>query len=252
MNLKYQAHIVVVLTPEYNSGLTNAHGRFSHCALEVFVLSWAPAKFFLFLTKSFESIFCRPRPQKLFPRELCFYSKKTSKKFSRFINFARNFDYHFYFIRKSIKSDDTRVAFKLLLELKFILSPVRMLISILSITFFVQVASCIIYINRVEIETNPAIGALIVNYTHDSKGNSIANATFTTFVTITKTLIYFKIKLAENEDDKKFKRLLISSVVDVDKVLQGFQSNMLISKFFAAFRTGMNANFKHPLPPVII
>lgn len=43
---------------------------------------------------------------------------------------------------------------------------------------------------------------------------------------------------------------MVSSVVDVDKVLKGFQSNGLISRFFAALRTGMDANFKHPLAPV--
>lgn len=125
-----------------------------------------------------------------------------------------------------------------------------MVIPQLVFLYFLNFASCITYIDRVQVESDPAIATLVVNYTHDAKGNSITNATFTTFVTITKSLLYFKIKLAENEDDKKFKRLLISSVVDVDKVLQGFQSNVLISKFFAAFGTGMDKNFKHPLPPV--
>lgn len=252
MNLKYEAHIVVVLTPSSIQGLRTPTGVFHIAHWGYLCFCGRPQSSFCFLQKLSRAFSVAHAHKNFSLASSVFTPKKTSTKFSRFINFARNFDYHFYFIRKSIKSDDTRIAFKLLLELKFILFPVRMLISILSITFFVQAASCIIYINRVEIETNPAIGALIVNYTHDSKGNSIANATFTTFVTITKTLIYFKIKLAENEDDKKFKRLLISSVVDVDKVLQGFQSNMLISKFFAAFRTGMDANFKHPLPPVII
>lgn len=116
--------------------------------------------------------------------------------------------------------------------------------------FLTNSANCILYIDRVEVESNPAVASMLVDYMHDAKGNSVTNATFTTFVTITKSLLYLKMKVAENENDKEFKRQLISSVVDVDKVLKGFQSNFLISRFFAAFRKGMDLNFQHPLAPV--
>lgn len=125
-----------------------------------------------------------------------------------------------------------------------------MLLITFFLPFLLNSGDCLLYIDRAEVESNPAVASMIINYTHDAKGNSVTNGTFTTFVTITKSLLYFKIKLAQDENDKEYKRQLISSVVDVDKVLRGFQSNPLISKFFAAFKRGMDLNFQHPLAPV--
>lgn len=116
--------------------------------------------------------------------------------------------------------------------------------------FIPNLANCIVHVDRVEVESNPSIGSLVVNYIDDEKGNSIINATFSNTVTITKSLLYFKLKIAENDNDKDYKRQLISSVLDVDKVLKGFQSNIVISRFFAAFKKGMDLKFQHPLPPV--
>lgn len=116
--------------------------------------------------------------------------------------------------------------------------------------FLPNYANCIVHIDRLEIESNPSIGSLVANYAHDEKGNSIINATFSNSVTIIKSLLYFKIKLAEDKNDKEFKRTLISSVLDVDKVLKGLQSNIVISRFFAVFKKGTDLKFKHPLAPV--
>lgn len=127
-----------------------------------------------------------------------------------------------------------------------------MLLLILLFYFLPNHVSCIFHIDRAEIESNPSIGSLEVNYVHDVKGNSIINATFSNSVTITKSLLYFKMRVAEDKNDKEYKRQLISSVLDVDKVLKGFQSNIVISRFFAAFKKGMDLKFKHPLAPVSI
>lgn len=111
-------------------------------------------------------------------------------------------------------------------------------------------ASCYFYLNRTETGINPPIANISVDFTHDATGQCIVNATFVTFVTFTKFLIYFKISLPENNFDRDFKRVLVSSVVEVEKVLKGMQSNLIISAIFFALRSSADFEFEMPLPPV--
>lgn len=120
----------------------------------------------------------------------------------------------------------------------------------LSFVIFLRFALGIIYIDRVEVDSNPKFASIVVNFTHDAEGNSITNATITTLIDITKLLIYFKIKLAEDENDKTFRRQFVSSVVDAEKVVCGKQSNGIINRFFDAFVRSADKIFKIPLPSV--
>lgn len=109
---------------------------------------------------------------------------------------------------------------------------------------------CLLYIDRVEVESNPALVNSTLIYFHDATGNCVTTATFTTFFPITKMLLYIKIKFAEDRNDKEYKRQIVSSVVEIDKVLKGLQSNMFIIHFFQDIRNSMDFKFRLPLPPV--
>lgn len=115
---------------------------------------------------------------------------------------------------------------------------------------FVPFINNLLYIDRVEFESNPALENSTLTFFHDAKGNSVTTATFTTFVTITKMLLYIKMKVAEDENDKDYKRQLVSSVLEIDKVLKGLQSNIFISHFFRDVQNSMDFKFQIPLPPV--
>lgn len=123
------------------------------------------------------------------------------------------------------------------------------LIFAFGIIFFFPQTSCYWYLNRTEIE-NSALTNATVDYYHDEFGQCIANATFWTFVTINKMLIYFKINTPENKNDKEFKKAVISTVIEVDKVFKGMQSNIIISATFSAIKDSMSFDYKTPLPPV--
>lgn len=125
-----------------------------------------------------------------------------------------------------------------------------MLTLLLVIFAHVQIALGTIYIERAEIETNPKYATMKANFMHDLEGNSITNVTFTSYIRVTKLLIYFKIKLAESADDKEFRRQLVSSVVDANKVFSGQQSSGIISRYFNVFKKSADPRFKVPLPPV--
>lgn len=111
-------------------------------------------------------------------------------------------------------------------------------------------ACCLLYIDRVEFESNPDLENSTLTFFHDATGNSVTTATFTTFFPITKMMLYIKIKFAEDRNDKEYKRQIVSSVLDIDKVLKGLQSNTFISHFFQDVRNSMDFTFRLPLPPV--
>lgn len=119
-----------------------------------------------------------------------------------------------------------------------------------SFATFLQFSSCIVYIDRAVVDSNPKFVSMEVNFTHDDEGNSITNVTFTSLINVTKLLVYFKLKLAEDENDKDFKRLLVSSVLDIEKVFSGKQSNGIINRYFDALKQSADPRFKVPLPMV--
>lgn len=128
----------------------------------------------------------------------------------------------------------------------------EMLLSCLLLVAFLQFSFCTIYIDRADVDSNPKYASISVNFIHDPEGNSVTNVTFTTFINVTKLMIYFKIKLAENDDDKEFRRQFVSSVVDSNKVFSGQQSNGIISRFFDAFKRSAASKFVTPLPSVYL
>lgn len=125
-----------------------------------------------------------------------------------------------------------------------------MRLSIPLVAFLATSVTCVFWFNRTEIENDPKIVNLTVEYTQDTTGQFIANATFVTFVTITKMLIYFKFNLPEDQNDRKFKKVLVSSVFEAEKVFQGMQSNSFIPALFSALRKSMAFEYRMPLLPV--
>lgn len=111
-------------------------------------------------------------------------------------------------------------------------------------------ASCYLYINRTTVECNSAIVNVNLEFFHDATGQCVINNNFTTHVTITKMRIYFKVNVAEDKFDKEFKKVIVSSVFDVEKVFQGMQSNLIINIFFTEIKKSMAFEYKMPLPPV--
>lgn len=107
-----------------------------------------------------------------------------------------------------------------------------------------------LHLNRTAVDFDPALTNVSADYTHDATANCVLNVTFLTFVTITNMRIYFKMNLAEDQFDRDFKKVLVSSVVEVEKVFKGKQSNIFINAIFGEIRRSMTFEYKLPLPPV--
>lgn len=106
----------------------------------------------------------------------------------------------------------------------------------------------LLYVDNLVYDSDDSVAVFNISYTHDATGNSVTSGTYTTFVTITKMLLYFKVWIAE--DQKNQGRELMNTVVDMGKVFQGFQANPLIRGFFSFMVQNMNFTMKFPMPPV--
>lgn len=110
--------------------------------------------------------------------------------------------------------------------------------------------SAVIYVNRFTVESNKKVCNISTSFTHDEKRNSIINLTIQINKTLIKCLIYAKVNLAENDDDRECKREFIRTVVDAEKAYKGAQMNFLIASYMANMKRYMDFDVDFPLQPV--
>lgn len=115
---------------------------------------------------------------------------------------------------------------------------------------FPALVDCIIYIDRVTSDFNPKLLEFKVAFNHNLKGEAVTNVTFVTHVDIIKLLVYVKFAVAENKDDREYRREMVRTVIDGGKLFKGSQSNYLVKFFFESIAKGTNFEWKFPLAPV--
>lgn len=115
---------------------------------------------------------------------------------------------------------------------------------------FPMLSSCITYIDRVESDCNPKFGNLSIKYTHNAEGHSVTNATVVNFVTVTKLLVYVSLLIPENKYDREYRREVLKTVVDAEKVLRGLQSNPITKGFIDNILKYIDFEVKFPAGPV--
>jgi hypothetical protein len=71
-----------------------------------------------------------------------------------------------------------------------------------------------------------------------------------TLAVITKTLVYIKIKIPENEFDRNFQKEIVRTVMDIEKVVQGTNRNFIINHLAERFLASSQFELKFPLPKV--
>lgn len=116
---------------------------------------------------------------------------------------------------------------------------------------FVVTSSGLLYIERCAVKSTPYM-AITVNYTHDSRGNSITNVTLSDSVTIKKIVLYIIIRAAESDHDREYKTTVLWTVGDAEKSYKNLNSNLFMKGFMANIIRTMDFEFKFPLLPVRI
>lgn len=114
----------------------------------------------------------------------------------------------------------------------------------------VAVMDCSIYINRYVLNTDLKICNASLTLKNNTSGELMVNATFRNFKTITKLLGYVKVMIAEDDNDRTFKREFLSTVFDAEKMVNGMQGNIILKRFGDIILKSLDFEFKAPFLPV--
>lgn len=121
-----------------------------------------------------------------------------------------------------------------------------------SILWSFSLVSGFVYIDKIAQDANKAVVNFSLAYTHDEDGNSVTNVTYETFVTVSKMMLYFTLKVADNQENAGVYRELVKTVIDVEKLYQGSQANPIVKSYFENIKRSMNFTLKFPMPPVSV
>lgn len=108
----------------------------------------------------------------------------------------------------------------------------------------------LIYVDRHTLEFNEKFMNWTLSYTSGRDRNSVNNFTFQTFTTLTKVLIYFTCCVAEDSNDKEYRREVVRTVIDLGKFFKGLQGNPMMRTMIKNLKQGLKNELNFPLPPV--
>lgn len=91
-----------------------------------------------------------------------------------------------------------------------------------------------------------------MNYTliNDGVHNFYFNTTLQLLVDVTKVLIYGKINVNEDENDRKFQRNLVDTVIDLEKAMKGVRGNFVSAMIIEEMLKSSEGDFSFPLQKV--
>lgn len=115
---------------------------------------------------------------------------------------------------------------------------------------FLPITSSLTYIDNAMVESNLKYMNMSIVYTHNERGSSVSNFTFENKVTILKMLVYLKVNIAEDQNGSQYKRELLKTVIDIEKLFKGSQGHFLIRSFINNISRFMDFKMKFPIKPV--
>lgn len=123
--------------------------------------------------------------------------------------------------------------------------------SIIAISVLQVVVTAIFHIDHVIIDNNKKYNNITMDYWHDETGNAKVSLTITAFEVATKVLVYMKVNIAEDTHDDLFKKELLRTQIDFNKLYDGIYGNVLIKGFIENFmRSAKDQNLSIPIKRV--
>lgn len=116
--------------------------------------------------------------------------------------------------------------------------------------YFLPIVCGLTYIDHAIVEPNLSYANITLAYTHNERGSAIMNFTFEFKVTVLKILLYIKMSIPENENDSQYKRELLRTVIDVEKVFKESEATFMVKAVINDIRKFMDFKVKFPLLPV--
>lgn len=114
---------------------------------------------------------------------------------------------------------------------------------------FPAFCNCVIYIDRVSTETYQKYANVTIAFKHDKAGNYVVNTTITTLMKILKLRVYLKLVAKE---DQEYRQELLRTVIDVAKLANDLQRNIILGNFMKDLKKAMDFELKFPLMPVSV
>lgn len=115
---------------------------------------------------------------------------------------------------------------------------------------FVWTVKGIIYIDRYTLEFNEKLSNWSISYIRVEKASSITNVTFTPFKTVTKLLAYLTVKVAEDRNDREYRKEFIRTVFDCGKLFDGSQGNPILRGIIEDLQQSFTVKIVFPMTPV--
>lgn len=123
----------------------------------------------------------------------------------------------------------------------------------LGLSIFPLISLGSLFIDHIVIETSTTLATVAIKYKHNDRNNCIVDVTVQSYYPALKGLIYIKVNVAENKDDSEFKRELIRTRIDMEKLLRGLHGNFLVKTFMKSMREQIVAmNLTVPVRPVVL
>lgn len=121
---------------------------------------------------------------------------------------------------------------------------------IFAFCFFLVTIDGRLYLDRYTAEGNPLVTNLSVNCITDANQNVVTNVTFGNLVTFTRLMAYFSLKIAEDQNDREYKREYIKTLIDVGKMFKDSHANLFVKNYANSLRKFMDFEMNFPLKPV--
>lgn len=116
--------------------------------------------------------------------------------------------------------------------------------------FQLDFQSALLHIDELKVDFNKAFLNVTVDQVNDKLEDPVFNITVDSFVCIDKMLVYFKVCIPENENDFKYRRELVRTTIDVQKLFKGVIGNPIINVVIKAFYKSIDFEPTFPLRPV--
>lgn len=122
--------------------------------------------------------------------------------------------------------------------------------SLLILSAFLWLVNGIIYIDRFTLEFNEEICNWTISIKQVEKASSMTNVTFTPFKTVTKMLTYLTVKVAEDANDREYRRVFVRTVFDCGKLFGGSSGNPLLRTIIDDVQDKLSSPIVFPMEPV--
>lgn len=106
--------------------------------------------------------------------------------------------------------------------------------------------------HKMSFNFNPKYLNVTANYVNSADSDAVFNVTADVFVTVDSLKAYLRVRLPEDKNDRLFKKDLLKTSIDIEKMLSGNVANFLVKTMVENLLKSFDFEPNFPFPPVNI